>query len=155
FEPEITPTVPRPGVRRQGLSEDDAAANVRAVVESQALALKRHSAWMGVRVDTVHATGGASANREILRVLADVFDAPVFQFQVSNSAALGAALRAYHAHELVGGRPIRWEAVISGFAEPIAASRIDPFPENVRLYRDMEQRHAEFEARELKSEAAS
>ena len=49
---------------------------------------------MRVEVDTIHATGGASANREILQVMADVFDADVYQFEVGNSACLGAALRA-------------------------------------------------------------
>jgi xylulokinase len=148
FEPEITPTVLKPGVRRQALPEDDAASNVRAVIEAQVLALKRHSAWMGVQVDTIHATGGASANREILRVIADVFDAAVYQFEVSNSAALGAALRACHAHALANGQAMTWEDVVAGFAEPIAASRIDPIPANVHVYREMAGRHAAFEARE-------
>ena len=49
FEPEITPTVAVPGVRRRGLDEHDAAANVRAVVEAQMMALALHSRWMGVR----------------------------------------------------------------------------------------------------------
>jgi xylulokinase len=155
FEPEITPTVVRPRLCRYGLSEHDAGANVRAVIEAQALAMKRHSAWMGVRVETIHATGGASANREILRIISDVFDAVVYQFAISNSAALGAALRALHAHALASGAPVTWDDVISGFAEPIAASRIEPITENVRTYREMEQRHAEFEARELQGATSS
>ena len=48
FEPEITPAVAAPGVRRRGLDEHDAAANVRAVVEAQMMALALHSRWMGV-----------------------------------------------------------------------------------------------------------
>jgi xylulokinase len=153
FEPEITPPVMHPRLCRVGLDENDAAANVRAVVEAQALAIKRHSAWTGVRVETIHATGGASANREILRVLADVFGAPVFQFQATNSAALGAALRAWHAHALANGEAISWDDVIAGFAEPIAESRIDPVPENVRVYREMGERHAVLERRELARES--
>ena len=43
-------------------------------------------------MDTIHATGGAAANRDILQVMADVFGAVVYQLQVGNSAALGAAL---------------------------------------------------------------
>jgi xylulokinase len=150
FDPEITPTVAHAGVRRQSLPEDDAAANVRAAVEAQVLAMKRHSAWMGVRVDTIQATGGGSTNREILRVMADVFDADVYQFSVSNSAALGAALRAYHAAERARGRAISWDEVVDGFAEPIASSRITPSPENVRAYQALEPLHAAFEMRELR-----
>lgn len=155
LEPEITPTVARPGVRRLTLAEDNGPANVRAVVEAQVLAMKRHSAWMGVRVDTIHATGGGSANREILRVMADVFDADVYQFAVSNSAALGAALRAYHADAVGQRQTVSWEDVITGFAEPIASSRISPIPANVRTYRELEGKHAAFERRELGLDAAS
>jgi hypothetical protein len=50
FEPEITPEVLTPGVRRYGLDPDDGPANVRAVVEAQMMAMANHSAWMGVGV---------------------------------------------------------------------------------------------------------
>src|SRR5207244_841037 len=46
FEPEITPRVTVPGVRRYGLDADDCPGNVRGVVEAQQLALARHSQWM-------------------------------------------------------------------------------------------------------------
>ncbi|CAN0427434.1 unnamed protein product, partial [Ectocarpus sp. 13 AM-2016] len=47
----------------------------------------------------VLATGGGSNNAEILQVLADVFQAPVFTAAASDSAAVGAALRAKHGVE--------------------------------------------------------
>ena len=54
-----------------------------------------HSQWMGVEVDTVHATGGAAANRgDPAGHGRRVPGADVYQFEVGNSAALGAALRA-------------------------------------------------------------
>ena len=96
FEPEITPTVLTPGVRRYGLDPGDADGNVRAVIEGQQMAMALHSRWMNVTVDSIHATGGAAANRDILQVMADVFGAVVYQLQVGNSAALGAALAAFH-----------------------------------------------------------
>src|SRR6185503_5262604 len=111
FVPEITPVVAEPGVRRQRLDERDAAANVRAVVEAQMMALLRHSRWMGVAVDVIHVTGGAAANRQILQVLADVFGADVRRLQVANAAALGAALRALHADCLDDQSPLEWDAV--------------------------------------------
>lgn len=125
FEPEITPNVPVPGVRRYGAA-GDSATTIRALVESQLMAMARHSAWMGVRIDTIHATGGAAANRAILQVMADVFGAEVYQFEVANSAALGAALRAAHAHALSQGRRSSWDEIVHGFAEPLKESRLTP-----------------------------
>ncbi|XP_018018039.1 xylulose kinase [Hyalella azteca] len=45
----------------------------------------------------VLATGGASRNKALLQIAADVFQAPVYTMNVSNSAALGGAYRAKHA----------------------------------------------------------
>src|SRR4051812_41422159 len=126
YEPEITPTVLQPGVRRYGLDEQDRDGHVRGVIEAQMMAMALHSTWMGVTVDTIHATGGAAANRAILQVMADVFAADVYQFEVGNSASLGAALRAAEADEAVRGRPMEWEDAVRGLAEPLAASRIAP-----------------------------
>ena len=53
------------------------------------MALANHSAWMGVTPRTIYATGGASANPDILQVMADVFDADVLRFDATDSAALG------------------------------------------------------------------
>ena len=64
---------------------------------------------MRVEVDTIHATGGAAANREILQVMADVFDADVYQFEVGNSASLGAALRAAEAEAAARGDAVSWD----------------------------------------------
>src|SRR4029079_13137821 len=126
YEPEITPDVPTAGVHRYGLQPGDRDGHVRGVIEAQMLSMAIHSAWMGVDVDTIHATGGAAANREILQVMADVFGAEVYQFEVGNSAALGAALRAAEADATARGRRTTWDDVVKGLAEPVASSRIVP-----------------------------
>jgi xylulokinase len=168
FVPEITPFVPGPGVRRQHLDAADAAANVRAVVEAQMMAMALHSQWMGVRVDTIHATGGAAVNPQILQVMADVFGADVHRFESGNSAALGAALRALHADRTAAGTPLAWDDVVAGLAEPVAGSslrqdvhgqgdsahvdargRIVPNAANHAMYRDLLQAYAQFEASAL------
>ena len=41
--------------------------------------------------------------------MADVFGADVYRSTVSNSAALGAALRAWHADAVDEGTPLSWE----------------------------------------------
>jgi xylulokinase len=96
------------------------------VVEAQRLAARRYSTWIASCVEAIHATGGAAMNRAILQVLADVFGADVYRFDVSNSAALGAALRAYHADVVHHEGSAGWQEVVSGFAEPIRESRIAP-----------------------------
>jgi len=149
FDAEITPTVLQPGVRRYGLDPADAAGNVRAVVEAQMLSLAIHSEWMGVKVSRIHATGGASQNRAILQVMADVFGADVCIVGGGNSAALGAALRAYHADELARGRAMPWEEVVAGFTEPWPASTVHPVPERVAVYREMRKVYAACEAHAL------
>jgi xylulokinase len=150
FEPEITPAVLDPGIRRYGLRADDGPGHVRAVIEAQMMALAQHARWMDVRVDTIHATGGAAANREILQVMADVFGAEVYQFTVGNSACLGAALRAVHADALSNGRPIGWEDVVKDLAQPVAASRIAPDPSRHALYGELQRVYAACEAHALR-----
>jgi xylulokinase len=148
FEPEITPTVIEPGVRRYGLSADDAAGNVRAIVEAQQMAMARHSRWMGVDVKTIYATGGAAANRAILQVMADVFGADVYQFEVGNTACLGAALRAFHGDRTAAGESIAWADVVRGLAEPVVSTRIRPDPRSHAIYRDL---IPAYEAREVEA----
>lgn len=137
FAAEVTPLVVRPGARPYGLDPADGPANVRAVVEGQMLALTLHSRWLGVRPTAVHAMGGAAANREVLQIMADVHGVDVYPLPVENAAGLGAALRAYHADRLAAGRPVSWEEVVAGFAEPSAASRVAPVPAHVARYAEL------------------
>jgi xylulokinase len=147
FAPEITPPVSRPGVHRcGGLSVSDGAANVRAVVEGQMMAMALHSRWMGVDIDTIHATGGGSANPEILRVMADVFGAEVLRSDVGNTAALGAALRALHADRLLTDHPLTWDDVVRQLAEPAFDDRIRPDAARHAMYRDLLQVYEACEA---------
>jgi xylulokinase len=146
FAPEITPSVAAPGVRRFGVPEGDAAANVRAVVEAQQLAARLHSKWIAAEVDAIYATGGASANRAILQVMADVFGADVYQFEVGNSAALGAALRALHGDRAAAGGVVDWGDIVRGFAEPIFNSKIAPDPVRHQMYERLGEVYASCEA---------
>jgi xylulokinase len=150
FDPEITPLVLSPGVRRHGLDPGESQANVRAVVEAQMMALALHSRWMGVTIGCIYATGGASANRDVLQVMADVFNADVFQLKTGNSAALGAALRAFHADRLAAGEPISWDEVTSGFVAPNTDFRLKANPAHVDTYRRLIEVYAQREAEALR-----
>lgn len=151
FEPEITPRVAAAGMHRVGLDADDAAANVRAVVEAQMMAMAIHSEALSGRCRRIVATGGASSNREVLQVMADVFDAEVYQAAGGNAACLGAALRAFQAHELSEGRATEWEHVVAGVTDPPESSRVEPTAAHVATYRDMRGRYRAFEQRASRS----
>jgi xylulokinase len=147
FEPEVTPTVLKAGVRRFDLEADDVAGNVRGVVEAQQMALAIHSRWMGVTIDAIHATGGAAVNDRILHVMADVFGADVYRSNVTNSAALGAALRAWHADALAEGHPQSWEAITAGLAQPARGTAITPDPVRHAVYQSLLPLYEACEAR--------
>ena len=155
FDPEITPHVITPGVRRSDLDPADGPANVRAIVEAQMMAMANHSRWMeagsGMEAGSldparrIYASGGASGNRDVLQVMADVFGAEVVRSRAGNAAALGAALRAWHADCLDGGQPIGWDEVVADFTAPDPAWRVQPRPEAVATYRQLRERYAQFE----------
>ena len=149
FDPEITPHVSVPGVRRIGLDASDVAGNVRAVVEAQMMAMANHTRWMGAATDIVYATGGAAGNRQVLQVMADVFGAEVVRSRARNSAALGAALRAFHADRLASGQPIGWDDVVAGFTEPDPEWRFQPRAEAVAVYAELRRKYADAERASL------
>ncbi len=100
------------------------------------MAMTLHSRWMGVDVDTIVATGGAAVNTQILQVMADVFGAEVHRPTVTNSAALGAALRAWHAHALATSAPLSWDAITNGLDQPTGTT-IVPIAANHEKYREL------------------
>jgi len=70
---------------------------VRALVEGQMMAKRLHAEKMGFKVSPetrILVTGGASVNKNILQVIADVFNMNVYSMAAPNSAALGGAYRA-------------------------------------------------------------
>jgi xylulokinase len=96
FGPEITPRHDFTGPVLRGSAAfeggTEPALQVRALLEGQFLNMRLHSQWMDVKAERIRLTGGASKNDGIAQLVADVFQAPVERLEVSNSAALGAAL---------------------------------------------------------------
>lgn len=73
---------------------NDPATEIRACIEGQFIRLRSHMDVLGCDITEktrILATGGASANKQILQVLADVLNANVYVQEIPNSAALGAA----------------------------------------------------------------
>jgi xylulokinase len=146
LETEITPRIAHAGLRRFGFDQDDVAANVRGVIEGQMMAIANHAAGISrVKIDRVIATGGAAVNRAILQVMANVFDADVYRLDIENSAALGAALRAYHADRLAANEPVSWKTVVSGFTDPNPGHRVSPNPKHAALYAELRKEYAALE----------
>jgi xylulokinase len=133
FVPEITPRLPNAAVRLFGTPEFETwrapAAAARAVVEAQALSMLRHSDWIGERPKSILVTGGASKNRGILQVIADVFQAELRTLSVANASALGGALRAANA---VGGHG--FSELAARFSAPDSARTVRPSPGSERAY---------------------
>ncbi|KAG5543726.1 hypothetical protein RHGRI_016475 [Rhododendron griersonianum] len=71
---------------------------VRALVEGQLLSMRGHAERFGMPSPPkrIIATGGASANQNILKTIAAIFGCDVYTVQRTDSASLGAALRAAH-----------------------------------------------------------
>ena len=153
FVPEITPRVLRPAVRWFGSADfvagRDGAAAARAVAEAQALTMRLHSDWIGEKMHTILVTGGASRNRGLLRVLADVFQATIMPLPVSNASALGGALRAAQAAENCA-----WDSLFARFCPPDRAMAVAPDPSTRQVYEEL---GATFETRlkEVLSEAST
>nr|CAB3267813.1 xylulose kinase-like [Phallusia mammillata] len=100
---------------------------IRSLVEGQFLAKRYHAERLGYKLASnsrVLATGGASKNPEILQVLSDVFQAPVYILDTSNSACLGCAYRAKHG--LKGGQSLQFSKIFDQAPNyKLAASPID------------------------------
>ncbi|MBN1863459.1 MAG: hypothetical protein JW808_01020, partial [Victivallales bacterium] len=101
YLPETTPRTLNPRVEFRG--EDDFVSRkspdkaARAIVESQMANMRINSEWTNLSLRRIKVTGGASRSDEICRTIANIFQTPVERFSVSNSAGLGAALRAANA----------------------------------------------------------
>ena len=132
FGPEITPRHDLTGPILQGCPEfesgADPALQVRALLEGQFLNMRLHSQWMAVKTERIRLTGGASKNDGIAQLVADIFQAPVERLDVSNSAALGAALVAAAAdgHDL--------PALQETFCKAAPGSSLQPDPSLANVY---------------------
>lgn len=148
---EITP--PAVGIHRFDSDDSEVSSvspqvEVRAVVEGQFLSRRLHAERLGYSIipgTRVLATGGASSNREILQVLSDVFNAPVYTIDLSNSACLGSAHRALHG--LVAESGVSFFDVVKKAPEPQLVAT--PHPAAQQVYDQMLKRYAQLEARVL------
>jgi xylulokinase len=151
FKPEIVPRVAKANVVRRGFAETDADAEVRAVVEAQMVSMRRRADAAGVKPSALRATGGAASNRDILQIAADVFQLPIRRSEITNTAALGAAVRAAHALAAQRGKPAAWGDLARLAVEPKLAPAVEPRKDTAAAYADLAKAQAALEAEALKA----
>ncbi|MHA1915885.1 MAG: xylulokinase [Promethearchaeota archaeon] len=137
FFPEIVPLVLKPEVYRFGFDEDDQKGNIRAIIEAQFLSMRLHSQWIGEDPEEIYATGGGSTNLEILEIAANIFNTNIRQFDVMNSAALGAALRSSKSYYDSTGKKIDWKELVNQYLDIQKSVVIKPNRKYTSLYNDM------------------
>jgi xylulokinase len=136
FLSEITPLVLETGVRRfGGLQESDLDGNVRGVVEAQIISMYLHSSWTGRRPERIVVTAGGSENKELLRIISQVFGTVVNTFTLKDSAALGAALKAAQGCLAARGMKKKWRDLTGRFITAENVLVVRPDPSAVRVYR--------------------
>ncbi|MHA1985819.1 MAG: xylulokinase [Promethearchaeota archaeon] len=134
FFPEIVPLVLEPEVYRFGMEENDLEGNIRAIIECQFLSMRLHSDWIKEKPKEIYATGGASANKDILQVAADIFNTKLQMFKITNSAALGAALRSAKSYYDYIKNNKNWDHIINDFVKFQQTDLILPNTKNKELY---------------------
>jgi xylulokinase len=154
-EPEITPPILNPGIHRFS-SEGRAVARfapeteARAVLEGQFLSMRVHGAHIGLQPASILATGGASNDRGVLRVMADVFGTPVFTGKQANSAAVGAAYRALHGWTCGQQRRFVPFADVVSAAPPFTLA-MEPDQEAHRVYTALLDRYTQLEQQVIRA----
>lgn len=141
---------------------------IRACLEGQFMRLYYHSEALGLnmkKIRRVLVTGGASTNKAILQVIADVFQSPVYTLELPNSACLGAAYLAKYAYELeqqkldqsfdksseANEKSINFNGMILGSDESdrnlVRVSEPTPIASSINVYENLMQRYAKLEER--------
>jgi xylulokinase len=143
FSPESTPLVLNPEIKYSGDKEFCSGASapeskIRAILESQALTMKLHSGWIGEEFKRIRVTGGASNCSTLLQIIADIFQAQVEKISITDSAGLGAALRAANAVN-----KLTFTELCKKFTK--SALVIKPDTENASVYQKALEKYAELE----------
>jgi len=112
-----------PYLKNLVMRRENRAQIFRAAVEGQIYFLKWVAGQVGLDIREIKITGGVSNNPAVRQIVADIFNAEVKSFEVSDSVALGSAIRALKAH-----KKLTWDEAIRGLVEvadtkgPTAAS---------------------------------
>jgi len=137
FFPEIVPLVLTPKVYRFGFDDRDLDGNVRAIIEAQFLSMRLHSEWIGEMPEEIYATGRASENREILEIIANIFNTRVVRFEISDSATLGAAIRSAKTYYDSINVKKSWQDIVDTYLNMQKREIIEPDKKYKSLYDEL------------------
>jgi xylulokinase len=149
-EPEITPPILKTGTYRFDANDSPvesfpADVDTRALYEAQFMSMRLHGENIGLRPSTILATGGASRDLGVLRVMSDVFGAAVCTSEKTDSTSLGAAYRALHGWSCVNrGSFVPFAVIMAKAAEPVI--KIRPDTQAHEVYNSLLERFARLEA---------
>jgi xylulokinase len=106
------------------------------------MSMRLHSAWMNVSPEKIYATGGASNDRALLQVMADVMNCRVLRIEISKSAALGAARMAAHGWLVAEKKKSDWKKLVASFSRPVPGSEIRPNKKAASIYDKLLEKYA-------------
>ncbi|MHB8519139.1 MAG: xylulokinase [Limisphaerales bacterium] len=143
LEGERTPNVPSGTGVMLGVNPRTFAPGVfaRAAMEGVTLGMNyglRRLAGLGVKPAQIRATGGGAKPRVWRQIMADVFNAEVVTLQVGEGAAYGAALQALWCWRRERGEKISITDITDRFVQLNRAETVQPKPQNVAVYRDLQ-----------------
>jgi xylulokinase len=73
---------------------------IRAVMESKAFLLKLALEKFGIKhIEKVVVTGGSSKCKGLIQIISDVFNCEIYKLENMETAAIGAAFRAFHGYD--------------------------------------------------------
>jgi len=128
------------GIHREGFSEEEASANIRALHLSQVLSLKCHADHIG-DPDEICVVGGAAKNHILRQWIADAFNAETYTISGADVAApMGCAISGAKV-----ALDISYQEATRRFVKKDLQSVCRPRSENVAVLRQLEQRYADLE----------
>jgi len=94
---------------------------------------------LGIEPMELRLTGGGARNNAWRKIATDVFDCEVVALKEEEGAAYGAALQAMWTHKSALGESISISEITDRFVEVDEESRVEPNPENVEVYRKLQE----------------
>ncbi|HEY3662277.1 MAG TPA: xylulokinase [Chthoniobacterales bacterium] len=139
---ERTPNLPKSVGVFHGLTTETMKPDymARAVVEGVTLGLAyglRRFKELGIVPTEIRLTGGGSKSAAWRQIAADVLGFPTVAMQVSEGAALGAAIQAAYTYCQVKGEPLTLEKLVDDLVAVDKKTRAEPDKEAQTFYREL------------------
>jgi xylulokinase len=98
---------------------------------------------LGISANELRITGGGAKSATMRQIVPDIFGLPVIGFKIAEGAALGAAIQAAWTYSQTKGEPLPLEKIVNSAVKLDGKTRAEPRQENVMLYAELRERHAD------------